>query len=65
MEGYRRDYGAVENDSEFVHLFVGDSRVDRSIVDLNAESAASQTEQKWRSMRLIPWRRRFINGDAT
>jgi hypothetical protein len=27
-EGYRRDYGAVENDTEFVHLFGGDLDVD-------------------------------------
>jgi hypothetical protein len=52
-EGYRRDYGAVENDTEFVHLFGGDLDVDRSIVDLNGpEARASQTEQKVRSMRL-------------
>ncbi|APD47013.1 major capsid protein [Synechococcus sp. SynAce01] len=64
-EGYRRDYGAVENDSEFVHLFGGDLDVDRSIVDLNGpESRASQTEQKVRSMRLT-LEAAIINGDAT
>jgi len=45
-EGYRRDYGAVANETEFVHLFGGDLDVDRSIVDLNGiEARASQTEQ--------------------
>ena len=34
-EGYRRDYGAVANETEFVHLFGGDLDVDRSIVDLD------------------------------
>jgi len=63
-EGYRRDYGAVENDTEFVHLFGGDLDVDRSIVDLNGpEARASQTEQKVRSMRLT-LEAAVINGDA-
>ena len=63
-EGYRRDYGAVENDTEFVHLFGGDRDVDRSIVDLNGpEARASQTEQKVRSMRLT-LEAAVINGDA-
>jgi hypothetical protein len=64
-EGYRRDYGAVEHESEFVHLFGGDLDVDRSIVDLNGpEARASQTEQKVRSMRLT-LEAAVINGDAT
>jgi hypothetical protein len=63
-EGYRRDYGAVENDTEFVHLFGGDLDVDRSIVDLNGpEARASKTEQKVRSMRLT-LEAAVINGDA-
>ncbi len=63
-EGYRRDYGAVANESEFVHLFGGDLDVDRSIVDLNGpEARASQTEQKVRSMRLT-LEAAIINGDA-
>ena len=64
-EGYRRDYGAVAQESEFVHLFGGDLDVDRSIVDLNGpEARASQTEQKVRSMRLT-LEAAIINGDAT
>lgn len=64
-EGYRRDYGAVENMSEFVHLFGGDLDVDRSIVDLNGpEARASQTEMKVRSMRMT-LEAAIINGDAT
>lgn len=63
-EGYRRDYGAVAQESEFVHLFGGDLDVDRSIVDLNGpEARASQTEQKVRSMRLT-LEAAIINGDA-
>ena len=64
-EGYRRDYGAVAQESEFVHLFGGYLDVDRSIVDLNGpEARASQTEQKVRSMRLT-LEAAIINGDAT
>ncbi|MCP9820676.1 hypothetical protein KBZ18_14405 [Synechococcus sp. Cruz-9H2] len=64
-EGYRRDYGAVAQESEFVHLFGGDLDVDRSIVDLNGpEARASQTEQKVRSMRLT-LEAAIINGDAS
>ncbi len=33
-EGYRQSYGAINSDSESVHLFGGDLDVDRSIVDL-------------------------------
>ncbi|MCP9826018.1 hypothetical protein KBY78_11565 [Synechococcus sp. EJ6-Ellesmere] len=63
-EGYRRDYGAVADDTEFVHLFGGDLDVDRSIVDLNGpEARASQTEQKVRSMRMT-LEAAIINGDA-
>jgi len=63
-EGYRRDYGAVANETEFVHLFGGDLDVDRSIVDLNGtEVRASQTEQKVRSMRLT-LEAAILNGDA-
>ena len=64
-EGYKRDYGAVQNESEFVHLFGGDLDVDRSIVDLNGpEARASQTEMKVRSMRMT-LEAAIINGDAT
>jgi len=55
-EGYRRDYGAVENDSEFVHLFGGDLDVwDAPIVEPQWPRVPRQpkTEQEaLRSMRL-------------
>jgi hypothetical protein len=64
-EGYRRSYGAITNETEFVHLFGGDLDVDRSIVDMNgAEARASQTEQKVRSMRMT-LEAAIINGDAS
>ncbi|MCP9820032.1 hypothetical protein KBZ18_11080 [Synechococcus sp. Cruz-9H2] len=64
-EGYKRDFGVVENANEYVHLFGGDLDVDRSIVDLQGPAArASQTEQKVRSMRLT-LEAAIVNGDAT
>ena len=64
-EGYRQSYGVINSDSEFVHLFVGDLDVDRSIVDLQGpEARAAQTEMKVRSMRLT-LEAAIINGDDT
>ena len=62
-EGYRQDYGVIQSDNEFVHLFGGDLDVDRSIVDLQgSEARAAQTEMKVRSMRLT-LEAAIINGD--
>jgi len=64
MRATRRDYGAVETDSEFVHLFGADLDVDRSIVTSMPEfPRQARTERRCARLRLT-LEAAIINGDS-